>query len=70
LGLTEDGYARALRALRDAYGRKPHDVPWLDDKFNRFLEQEAKPRGGGRRGGPVQTDSAGATGWENTDEHP
>jgi len=44
LGLSQAGYDDALRDLRDKHGGRPHDAPWLDEKFTVFLEQAAKPR--------------------------
>jgi len=49
LGLTQGEYDSALRDLRDKFGGKKHDEPWLDDKFSAFLEQVARSKQAGPR---------------------
>jgi hypothetical protein len=53
LDLTPDERERALRDLRDKYGSKQHDEPWLDDKYCTFLETVAESKRTGRRTRPA-----------------
>ena len=59
LGLSEEDYRQALLECRDKHGLRPHDLPWWDDRFCRFVEQRALKSGPRKASGEFDQDDEG-----------